>query len=236
MDEPSLPGRSQPYLVPTLQNNPAGVYQALPGPEAAELACYFGLIAKGYAGALIGGLWCASRQGQTALKLDRSCFPIPARASSSLAPRCYCTQFHSPRFRNHDAVGLPLHPLASRSSKIQCVRLKGKHHSARGRLIRAIKGDVRMISGEDTPELHSEESAHRTAGPSSGLRSSSHRSMAFAPVWLPAFALKATLKLRCGCCRLYSAGMLPDCAVSPCVASPLPDSFFQFPFQSSSSP
>ena len=33
----------------------AGVYQALPGPEATELACYFGLIAKGYFAAFLGG-------------------------------------------------------------------------------------------------------------------------------------------------------------------------------------
>ena len=34
----------------------AGVYQALPGPEATELACYFGLVAKGYFAAFLGGL------------------------------------------------------------------------------------------------------------------------------------------------------------------------------------
>lgn len=32
------------------------VYQVLPGPEATELACYFGLLAKGRLGSVIGGL------------------------------------------------------------------------------------------------------------------------------------------------------------------------------------
>lgn len=33
-----------------------GVYQIVPGPEAYELACYFGMISRGYFGALLGGL------------------------------------------------------------------------------------------------------------------------------------------------------------------------------------
>ena len=33
-----------------------GVYQIVPGPEAYELACYFGMLSRGYIGALLGGL------------------------------------------------------------------------------------------------------------------------------------------------------------------------------------
>ena len=36
------------------------VYQALPGPEATELCCYFGQLSRGRIGGLIGGLaFCA---------------------------------------------------------------------------------------------------------------------------------------------------------------------------------
>eukprot|EP01031_Cornospumella_fuschlensis_P023455 gene23455-28454_t len=37
-------------------NRVYAVYQALPGPEATELACYFGYVAKGRLGSLVGGL------------------------------------------------------------------------------------------------------------------------------------------------------------------------------------
>lgn len=37
-------------------NRTLAVYQALPGPEATELACYFGLLSKGRPGALLAGL------------------------------------------------------------------------------------------------------------------------------------------------------------------------------------
>ena len=37
-------------------NRVLAVYQALPGPEAAEMCCYFGLLARGRLGALIAGL------------------------------------------------------------------------------------------------------------------------------------------------------------------------------------
>ena len=37
-------------------NRVFGVYQALPGPEAMELCCYFGLLAKGRIGAFLAGL------------------------------------------------------------------------------------------------------------------------------------------------------------------------------------
>jgi chromate transporter len=37
-------------------NRVLAVYQALPGPEAAEMCCYFGLLARGRLGALVAGL------------------------------------------------------------------------------------------------------------------------------------------------------------------------------------
>jgi len=37
-------------------NRVYAVYQILPGPEATELACYFGYLAKGRVGAFLGGL------------------------------------------------------------------------------------------------------------------------------------------------------------------------------------
>ncbi len=37
-------------------NRVFAVYQVLPGPEATELACYFGYIAKGRLGSFLGGL------------------------------------------------------------------------------------------------------------------------------------------------------------------------------------
>jgi len=37
-------------------NRVLAVYQALPGPEATELCCYFGMIARGRAGAVVAGL------------------------------------------------------------------------------------------------------------------------------------------------------------------------------------
>ena len=36
-------------------NRVYSVYQILPGPEAMELACYFGYLSRGRAGAIIGG-------------------------------------------------------------------------------------------------------------------------------------------------------------------------------------
>ena len=54
---PPPPDRRLPAPRPrrTLPSD-AGVYQALPGPEATELACYFGLLAKGYFAAFLAGL------------------------------------------------------------------------------------------------------------------------------------------------------------------------------------
>ena len=37
-------------------NRVFAVYQILPGPEATELACYFGMLCGGRVGALMGGL------------------------------------------------------------------------------------------------------------------------------------------------------------------------------------
>ncbi len=37
-------------------NRVYAVYQVLPGPEAFELACYFGFLAKGRLGSIVGGL------------------------------------------------------------------------------------------------------------------------------------------------------------------------------------
>ena len=48
--DPAAPRRVQVFAV----------YQALPGPEATELCCYFGQFAKGRLGGVIGGLcFCA---------------------------------------------------------------------------------------------------------------------------------------------------------------------------------
>lgn len=44
------------WITPVRFNRVYAVYQILPGPEATELACYFGLIAGGRVGALLGGL------------------------------------------------------------------------------------------------------------------------------------------------------------------------------------
>ncbi len=43
------------WLEPAKFNRVYGIYQVLPGPEATELACYFGLCAKGRLGSLVGG-------------------------------------------------------------------------------------------------------------------------------------------------------------------------------------
>ena len=44
------------WLEPQKFNRVYGIYQVLPGPEATELACYFGLLAKGRIGSIIAGL------------------------------------------------------------------------------------------------------------------------------------------------------------------------------------
>jgi putative chromate ion transporter len=44
------------WISPKRFNRVYAVYQVLPGPEATELACYFGYIANGRIGALLGGL------------------------------------------------------------------------------------------------------------------------------------------------------------------------------------
>lgn len=44
------------WITPERFNRVLGVYQALPGPEATELCCYFGMLAKGRLGAILAGL------------------------------------------------------------------------------------------------------------------------------------------------------------------------------------
>jgi len=44
------------WITPERFNRVLGVYQALPGPEATELCCYFGMLARGRLGAIAAGL------------------------------------------------------------------------------------------------------------------------------------------------------------------------------------
>ena len=44
------------WTTPERFNRVLGIYQALPGPEATELCCYFGMLAKGRLGAIAAGL------------------------------------------------------------------------------------------------------------------------------------------------------------------------------------
>jgi chromate transporter len=44
------------WIEPQKFNRVYGIYQVLPGPEATELACYFGLLARGRLGSLVSGL------------------------------------------------------------------------------------------------------------------------------------------------------------------------------------
>lgn len=44
------------WISPERFNRVLGVYQALPGPEATELCCYFGMLARGRLGAILAGL------------------------------------------------------------------------------------------------------------------------------------------------------------------------------------
>ena len=44
------------WISPTRFNRVLAVYQILPGPEATEMACYFGLLAGGRVGSVMGGL------------------------------------------------------------------------------------------------------------------------------------------------------------------------------------
>ena len=44
------------WITPTRFNRVFALYQMLPGPEATELACYFGMLAGGRLGGLLGGL------------------------------------------------------------------------------------------------------------------------------------------------------------------------------------
>jgi chromate transporter len=37
-------------------NRVLAVYQMLPGPEATEICCYFGMICRGYLGSVVAGL------------------------------------------------------------------------------------------------------------------------------------------------------------------------------------
>ncbi len=44
------------WITPEKFNRVLAVYQALPGPEATELCCYFGMVARGRLGAVVAGL------------------------------------------------------------------------------------------------------------------------------------------------------------------------------------
>ena len=44
------------WITPTRFNRVLSVYQVLPGPEATELCCYFGMVARGRVGAVLAGL------------------------------------------------------------------------------------------------------------------------------------------------------------------------------------
>lgn len=56
------------------------VYQALPGPEATELCCYFGQIAKGRLGGLIGGLCFCAPGAHNTTATTRTCYGCIASA------------------------------------------------------------------------------------------------------------------------------------------------------------
>lgn len=177
---PSLAARMAPCSHIPL--SAAGVYQALPGPEATELACYFGLVAKGYVGAMLGGLWCV-----LVLRTDRqTCSQLPQRRcrSQPLPPLPLLPQFHPPRLRNHAFACVPVHPL---------------------RPLRQ-PGALRLVSPVFT---------YIAGTPCSALTPAGRRLQGFLASFygirpcVPAFALRATLKLRCGG-RLPPPRLLPE--------------------------
>ena len=88
---PAPPRRAQVFAV----------YQALPGPEATELCCYFGQIAKGRLGGLIGGLcFCAPGAHCAALPPGGAAAAASCRQRNcgAFALRCgFSGLFYSPR-------------------------------------------------------------------------------------------------------------------------------------------
>jgi hypothetical protein len=69
------------------------VYQALPGPEATELCCYFGQISNGRIGGLLGGLaFCLPGAAQ------RHSATFRHAASTPLTFVCVCTPPTTPGF------------------------------------------------------------------------------------------------------------------------------------------
>ena len=61
------------------------VYQALPGPEATELCCYFGQIAKGRLGGLIGGLCFCAPGAHNTTAATRTCYVLRPRICGNAA-------------------------------------------------------------------------------------------------------------------------------------------------------
>jgi len=101
--------RTVPLAVELTRTAPQvfAVYQALPGPEATELACFFGQLAKGRLGGLLGGLgFC----------LPGAC---AAAASRAAAARAAAVHIHAAgslrvvdscaRLLHHDVLCLALH-------------------------------------------------------------------------------------------------------------------------------